>query len=492
MSKKSKIIVFLALLLLVSAMFLQACKKEPSGGEDDKTPQNSAGGEGSETPAESRKWLDDAPERDFGGYAFRMFLRGAFKVADMYVEEETGEPVDDAVWLRNKIVEDRFNINIEPVWFDDGMATAGEKSILAGEDAWDTIAHHAMAAYMYVNKNLTLDWIANMTHVDLTKSWWNQNMVEDSTYFGRLYAVTGDITYSTLVQTLCLFFNKELFKNLDIPYPYDDVKNGKWTYDRFIEICRQGTAELNGDGVMTWGEDRYGFAIFNQFTFPVAGLYIGGDKVVKKDENNYPVLSMYTPRTVSIYEKLFDMLDSEIAFCVTTAMTNAPLVNPVFASGLALFCDNGLSGAVELRGMDAEIGILPYPKYDGQTPRYYSLLEAGASTFIIPITNRDLERTSIILEAMASEGQRTVIPAYYELTLKGKHARDDESYDMLDIIKDSIVVDWGYLNGDVTGQLGLAAHYMIIANNKNFASFYEKHEAAVQANIQKFIEKNEH
>jgi hypothetical protein len=45
-----------------------------------------------------------------------------------------------------------------------------------------------------------------------------------------------------------------------------------------------------------------------------------------------------------------------------------------------------------------------------------------------------LERTGQILEAMAAESKYTVLPAYYEKTLQGKYARDDDSLEMLDII----------------------------------------------------------
>ena len=52
----------------------------------------------------------------------------------------------------------------------------------------------------------------------------------------------------------------------------------------------------------------------------------------------------------------------------------------------------------------------------------------------VPKTNSDLERTGIILEALARESSDTVIPAYYDVTLKNKLLRDDDSVKMLDII----------------------------------------------------------
>ena len=45
------------------------------------------------------------------------------------------------------------------------------------------------------------------------------------------------------------------------------------------------------------------------------------------------------------------------------------------------------------------------------------------------------------MEAMGYESMRIVTPAYYEIMLRGKVARDDESHDMLDIIRDSFQFD---------------------------------------------------
>ena len=487
MSITSRNALLLLFLLLFSAMFLSACS-DPEGGE--KIPSEQALEQGGETGAEEPpKWLDEAPGRDFGGYSFKMYIEDGLIFMDTYVEEETGEPVDDAVWMRNKIVEDRFNIDIEPIWYtyDWGPSTPGENSILAGDEAFDVIFSHGRVAYMYVNKNLVADWIENMPYADLSKSWWNQDVVEECSFFGRLYAATGDIAYSTLRQTLCIYFNKNLFAALGIPYPYDDVKSGAWTLDKLAEVAKLGTADLNGDGAMTFGEDRFGFAMWNQWTFPTAALYIGGDKIVKKDENGHPVLAMYTPRAISIYEKLFEMLDDNVAFCPVNDMTPS---QPVFMSGLALFHDAGMGGAVMLREMEDDIGIIPYPKYDARTPRYFSFMDANARMITVPKTAGDFERTGIILEAMASESQRTVFPAYYELTLKTKHSRDDESYEMLDIIKDSIVIDWGYLNDSLLWPLSSVGGSLIPKSSVNFTSFYEKNESAASSSLRKFIEDN--
>ena len=62
---------------------------------------------------------------------------------------------------------------------------------------------------------------------------------------------------------------------------------------------------------------------------------------------------------------------------------------------------------------------------------------------IIPVTNKDLEKTGAVLEYFNYVSHDTVIPAYCDVVLYGKITRDEESRDMLNLIFDSRVVDIG-------------------------------------------------
>ena len=478
---KRKILIALSIFLLLLLFSCTAEKPSIETNNNNENKENNS--ESMQNNNENEKMnevdplSDNLPDMDFEGYNFRILMH--FENEGLYAEEEIGEPLNDSVYARNRAVEERFNINISLVEIP-GWGTLAEKSILAGEDVCDILALHGIIAYEYIGKNLMVDWISNMTYNNLNAVWWNQNIVNDHTFFGKLYGATGDISYSALHNTFCLYFNKNLFQNLNIEYPYNDVVKGTWTLDKFISIVKEGTADLNGDGAMKPNDDRYGLNINNQWAFPVTVLYIGGDKIIKKDENGYPVLSVFNERTVDIYDKFFSMLNDKIAF----------LERDLFFKGQALFADEGMKGAVRFRSMEEEIGIIPMPKYNEQTPKYYSLMEAGTEIITVPITNANFERTSIIVEAMAAEGYKRITPAYYELVLKTKLARDEESAEMLDYIRDGMVVDYGYLNSPLTGQFGLFGTNLYNYKEKSFVSFYEKYAAGVQANIEKFINDN--
>jgi len=95
--------------------------------------------------------------------------------------------------------------------------------------------------------------------------------------------------------------------------------------------------------------------------------------------------------------------------------------------------------------MEADFGILPYPKLTEDQPRYYSTLAPYNGQFIcVPMVLEDAERTGIIVESLAYYGQNIVRPAFYDKTLYGQNFRDDESGEMLDVILSNYIYDFGW------------------------------------------------
>ena len=113
-----------------------------------------------------------------------------------------------------------------------------------------------------------------------------------------------------------------------------------------------------------------------------------------------------------------------------------------FDNGRALFYLTPLSLATTFRETLVDYGILPLPKYDENQDSYYSYVHTNnSSTSCVPITNSDLDLAGRLLEDMAYKSYTTVRPAFYDVALKVKYSRDDESAEMLDIIYDNINID---------------------------------------------------
>lgn len=437
---------------------------------------------------------EELPNENYDGYNFRMFLRDSDTtnwLGDMYVESMTGEVVDDAVYNRNRVVSERFNVNfsyrLSDMTDSNGGVTAAT-TILAGDDAYDIVIPHARLTFTnYAQQHLLLNWYTDLEYVDLDKPWWDQDAKENLAVYDKLYAMIGDISYQSLAATNCMLFNKNLFENYNLDFPYDTVLDGNWTFDKFEKIAKDTSSDLNGDGVITMDDDQFGYVTY-QWVGPIQVLYTSGGRIMQKDSDGNPILTINTERNINVYEKYFNLLDSDTSFCQMNVNDSIFYDREIFRDGRAAFIDMNLKTVIELRNMQDDYGIIPWPKFDDTVDKYYTNVDAGTNIIGVPVTNSDPTRTSVILEALCAEGYREVIPAYYEVALQGKYSRDDVSARMLDIIRSDRVFDLGYYNTTLSGTFDSIGYYLVTDSNHDFASFYAKNESAVLTNMEKILD----
>lgn len=222
---------------------------------------------------------------------------------------------------------------------------------------------------------------------------------------------------------------------------YETVLNGDWTFDKFSEYVMMGSRDLNGDTQIDIENDRFGY-VTGHWIGPMQVLYTGGQRILTKNDDDELVLSLNTERTVDIYDTFFTLLDSDPCY-IQLDENMEPIYNS-FSENRALFVDMNIKDVEKLRDMNADFGIIPWPKFDESEDKYYTNVDANCSLIGVPITSSDPERTSIIIEALAAEGYQSVIPQYYEVALQTKYARDDESVQMIDLIRAGQVFDIGY------------------------------------------------
>jgi len=493
--KKPKAQLLTALIILaIAAIFFASCKSDGAAKDDGKTGGGDNATTGEIAPGETTELRDKLPDRDFGGYTFRVYTRGPADGADrntqIYSEGENGDLINDVIYKRQKKIEDRFNINIDSIPYDygDSSANAAQKSILAGDNAFDLLAVHGANMAAVAQKNLLVDWISAMPYVDFEAPWWPDDETKSMRLGGKLYFTIGELTYSNVWGASCLLFNKELFKNLNIDYPYSAVKGGTWTLDKFISTVKQGSFDLDGDGAITPENDRYGLEIYHDSVYPTCVFFCGGDKVITVHEGGRLELTAFNERTVSIFDKFFGMMGSKAAYVFYDAAKRTDFNRTAFREGRSLFWAGLVTHVITHRDLDIDIGILPCPKYDESTPRYFTSSYLGSQVFGVPVTSPDTERTSVVVEALSAEGYRMVKPVFYEEALKRKFSRDDESEDMLDYIRDGIVFEFAQYFGNVGGSMQFIGTALLGQKQPDFASFYEKNETSVKKNIGKINE----
>ena len=111
--------------------------------------------------------------------------------------------------------------------------------------------------------------------------------------------------------------------------------------------------------------------------------------------------------------------------------------------------------------------------------------DGAHSVMAVPITISNPEYTSIILEALNAETYKQVVPAYYDTSLKVKYSRDDETGEVLDLLMDNRMFDFGYIYD--TG-LAFVIQKLVSVNSSNTESAYATKMKSAEKEYQKIID----
>ncbi len=481
MLKQKVLLMALSALLAVSMVSCNKPDDKPVSDDktqnEDKTPVSS----GAEEDALYEEALKELEDLDYGGYTFTFFDRPGKD--SCYVKEETGNIISDAVYARNQVVSDLLGVNFDVVRTTNEHSTEAMTTILAGDDAYDVISAHARYAFQYGMNGAVLDWNMDLPYVDLSKPWWSADMQKSFSVAGSLYTMTGDLDHDTLGSTHCLLFNKAILDELAIDYPYDLVHEGKWTFDEFSYLADQAVKDLNGNSIIEPEYDRIGYTT-TEWTGPTDLIYTGGQRIFAVNESGIPELTLYSEKTVKMFDEYFSFLDSEAAFCSTATKFYGEGAGNNFRENRTLFVSAFMGNVSTYRDMESDFGVLPLPKFT-EEDEYATIVDGSHGLFCVPITATDPERTSAVLEALAIVGSRDVIPAFYDVALKTRYARDDASEAMLDIIKDSRVFDLGYLSPNPLQSVG---RDLTITPGHDFASYYYSNETVALSAIDDIID----
>ena len=479
--------------ILFCALFLFSCVPSPEQKEvqGENSPSDAAIPEN----ATNDPMRDNIPELDFGGYEYRVLV-GEFATftSDFYPESEMGEVLSDAFYRRNKKIEERFNIVLKTNSIDVfGCLQLMKNNVSAGSDAYDMYMQITRDAYSLSAEHMLYP-IGELPNVDLAKPYWCRTANERLSVGGRQYVAFSDEMLSFFEGAVVVYFNKKQMQDLGLDNFYELVRGGTWTHDRFFEYARQAAKDIDGDGKFK-KEDNWGILSESDYLFTTfwnsAGHYM-----VDKDKDDIPYFAVPGKQVFfDIASKVLQEVKSADGIFMNGFVQKFPgypaasgreMRVPYFADGHGLFGVGAIAEMKELRGMQDDFGVLPFPKHTESQPQYYTRV-CGGFPFVIPTTNQRPDIAGAMMESMACETRVTVIPAHYESSLKNKFSRDIDTVEMLDLIFDTRVYDLG----DTVWFDSISAGYMqVFASGKDtFASFTEKNAAKFEDIINKSVEK---
>ncbi|MBE6611940.1 MAG: hypothetical protein E7632_05570 [Ruminococcaceae bacterium] len=433
------------------------------------------------------------PDVNYGGYTFRILNYDTIWACKMAVDitEQNGDVLDDTIYARNRSVEEKLNFKIEeirlaaPDWSKTGMIIdTMRQSVMADDDDYDVGYLPLSFGSSILTEGYLVD-LKTMPELSLSEAWWDPVLNNTLTINGKLYAATSSFHLMGLDLTWVLLFNKRMMDDLSMDYPYELVRGGEWTLDKMNEYV-SAMAMLNGDDSFAFNADGscvYGIAGHNNA--PYVMMIAAQNSFITAGDDGLPAVAEIGDRLYSTVDKInavMNVADGNCLYSKGSSDADAGFYTRLFKDGRAAFLTTELKGALKMRDMTDDYGILPMPKYDAAQKNYITFASENICRLTVPITNSDLSRTGVILDALSYESSQTVMPVYYDQMLSQKGLRDEDSIEMLNLIYDNRMTEIGQIFG-ITGTLISALNNMVAAGNNTAASTVASNQETIKAKL---------
>lgn len=444
------------------------------------------------TPVETAPettYIDTLGQKDFGGATYTYAFGGrstTIPLLDPHVGELTGEIMNDTLYNRDKWIEEEYNVSIAYLEDKDTQSSI-RNAVQAGDALCDVVigslADGKSGLGAVVQQGVLYN-LLDVPHLQLDKEWWSPLMYENVQYNGKMFFTSGDMAPFSYIGPACVYMNLDLALNYQVDENeiYELVYDGNWTFDELYSRYNGLDNDLNGDGKMHCLDDFYGIVTeYNNLTSTL--LLVANDvKLCETDESGKLAIHLNDERTVSVIDKMANYFQK-----IENNGDNTLLFDETFKFDRALFAVHYVESTLRrFRDMDSDYVILPMPKYDTDQESYVCYINPWVHAFVsVPLVVEDIERTGFITEVMEYKSVEMVRPAVYDVTLKGKALRNEDSLAMLDIVFDTTYIDFNgiYEFGGLLATVNGAIFY-----DKPYASAYAAAEAKANAALEKFME----
>ena len=234
---KKRLALFCAILLLLVPLASCGTKTEKPKSTETAT---TTGGE--DQTEEIRNDVDDLPDDlDFEQHTIRLFSYVQSEtVREMLQEESEVNVVQDAMFKRNLNLEDRLNCRIEVYErvgdTNSNFITDEITNLING--GFDTYNIMTTAGYRMCGMAQRGDFanLLDLPFINTEKDYYSQGYNDALSVGNAQYLLTGQFSLSYYRYMIGMFFNKNLFTDVGVEYPYQTVLNGDWDFHEVAEL----------------------------------------------------------------------------------------------------------------------------------------------------------------------------------------------------------------------------------------------------------------
>ena len=407
-----------------------------------------------------------------------------FVIADFATNRwtpEPGTPRNDKVISIMDEVQSTYNCKIEfktvkPETFNETL----QPEVLAGGKFADIVMTTTWGYGRILGGNLMMD-LKEIETLNLDSPWWNKNIQSATTIGGKVYANAGPFA-SHMYHTWCVYFNKKMWKDLNLEDPYQLVREGKWTYKKMEEFCQKALLDNDGNGKVDSNDDRWG--VCSPHGDFCRAMYLGMEgRYFLPDDKGIVQLACDSERTYNVVEFMRNFVKKS-----NVLYSGSIISEEMFSAGKTLFFAY-MPGFAYMRNVKDDFGVLPIPKWDEAQKNYIGYVDHNAPIFGVTSTNTNLNETGTVLEALGRRFQD--VEKLISEDLEDTFWRSEDDIEMMDkYIKSSGGYDLGVIiqnANDILSTPGKAVWECSFGSSSDFSSMAESIKPAVDESLKEFF-----
>ena len=488
--------------MLLGTLMLVGCPSPDDGG----TTTTTKPGGGSEQPSEWADSLDtNAVIKDLGANPTLTISYFDQYEYEIYAEEDDKDSVAQMIYKRNKKLEERFGATIIP----DVTKGVGEVDLTSHleyarnelrsmQPSFDLLAMRAARSGMLVADGYYRDWRASVPYaresIAAGDAWWPADMNKSITICGRQFVAVSDISLSMINDAFVILFNESLVdtNNIVTDYAatqqaewetmYDIVHAGAWTLDALISMTKDFWIDNENAGTkeMVDVEDTIGF--YNSGGSEIDNFPFGlGFQLIENDGVSEPQIWTLPATFDTIVNTLRSYFDDNNGAEKSTFGSYEDR-STAFANGRIAFMTGWMHDLQrqQIRGMEHNRSVLPYPKLNQDQTKYYTTSSDGLTMISVPrfTTGKRLKTAGAMVVALSAETHRSIVEPYYEMIVKHDNGFVNKAaIEMIDLIMEGRVYDLSLVHAydfqygqDSLEKLNSFLRYLLNSNTSSTAS----------------------
>lgn len=432
---KKKLALALALLMILTSA--AACSEKEEDKQANTTEVSSEEIEIEEEVESECPYWDAVRKEDLGGIsidaATAAYTSNYYNVLDW--DEITGDRLNDAVFDRNRYIEEMLNCTLKCTQGD--ALNRMRNAIKSGSGEIDICYELVGNGGSLISGGYLMPFNSIET-IDMTQPYWDQGAQKCLKILGQLYYGFLDFGFDHYDSMAVIFYAGQMVEDYQLEDPYQLFLEGNWTTDKMLEQMKAVSKDLNGDGKMKLGDDQYGFAGREYSYQPI--LYASGTSLVSwDDEQSTFVLNMKNEDFYDIAmatSSIFQTSNSDFV-----DYSNYDLGRTAFSAGKVLFYSRLLGDFKNLREVEDDYGLICFPKYS-EAKGESSYFVQNPTTLFLPSDigddnhdhDDDYYEVGIFLQAIGAYTFDYTLDEYIESAVIGKGMRDQNSADMVRIM----------------------------------------------------------